>query len=70
MPTATDPNAALDDLAKKLRDAADQIGKMKGRPPEEISRAVADLQSCCGDCTLVSPLPPCQGTCIAVSPLL
>ncbi len=70
MPGATDINAALDDLAKKLRDAADQVGQLKGRPPEEISRAVADLQSCCGDCTLVSPMPPCPGACIMLPSLL
>ena len=70
MSTGIDPNAELDALTKRLRDAADAVGAVKGKSPEEIANSIAQLQSCCGTCTGVSPIPPCANACISVSPLM
>ena len=70
MSTGTNPNAELDVLTQRLRDAAAAVGKLKGKSPTEIVNSVAQLQACCGTCTLVPPSPPCANTCIQVSPLM
>ena len=66
---AKDHKAAIDEMVKKLRDAADQLETYKDKTPEEAEHAVESLQSCCGDCTLLPPTPPCASTCVQVSAL-
>jgi hypothetical protein len=65
----------IDDLVQKLRAAADQLEAITSSNSTEEMIKIAAIeaggpQSCCGDCTGVSPLPPCSGACIKVSPLM
>jgi hypothetical protein len=59
----------LDDTIKSLKDAASQLEKVQGASDGDVDTALTDVQSCCGTCTGISPLPPCENTCIKVSPL-
>ena len=66
----SDQQKHIEGIVKKLRDAADQLDAKKDKmSPEEAKNAIGELQSCCGTCTGISPIPPCANTCIAVSPL-
>ena len=70
MSTGIDPNAELDALTKRLRDAVAAVGAMQGKSPAEMASSIAQLQACCGTCTAVSPSPPCANACIALPPLM
>jgi hypothetical protein len=65
MPEAT--RAHIDDLIAKLREAADQLENVKGDDVNKMVAASMEIQSCCGDCLLVTGVP--CATCIQVSPL-
>jgi hypothetical protein len=59
----------IDDMVKKLKDAAAQLEKEKNSTQENQDKAMGDVMSCCGTCTGISSIPPCKNACIIVSPL-